>query len=157
MALELAAELDEHGDARLVEDVARQPADRHVVAERPGEQRVVGRPERGVGGKQDLLLLAEVSPPVLIPVGAERRAHLVGGGVAGPAQAQGDEQRLVVVVGERGQRGVALHEPVPLTTRHRRAAARSAASGPRSVIRQPACMDPSERRTRAGTPARARR
>jgi hypothetical protein len=86
-------------------------ADRDVVAEGVQHERVVRVAVCGVAGQQDLLLAPEVQVPVLGPVRQEARSGVRGGGGVRAAQVLGDDERLVVVAREGGERSAALHDP----------------------------------------------
>ena len=94
---------------RVLEDGRDPLPDRDVVAQRSGDEFVISVAVAGVGGEQDLLLEPEVGSPVTFPVRGQRLARPAGGLVGRASQFQRCEQRVVVVVRQPDERGVALH------------------------------------------------
>jgi hypothetical protein len=103
--------LAERSGARGVVQVVSGRPDRGVIGQHP---RDAPRP-LGVAGRQrredQALLDGEVPPPLALEELAEvrdRRSHRVG---VGAPQSQRGVERVLVVVGERGERRRALHRP----------------------------------------------
>ena len=90
-------------------DDTRTLADGDVVAEGTQHERVVRVAVCGVARQQDLLLAPEMRAAVLDPVRQEARSGVGRTVGVGAAQVLGDEERLMVIARECGERSAALH------------------------------------------------
>jgi hypothetical protein len=110
---EAAAELVQDGRVGRRVDGERvgTRADVNVVAERSGDERVVGITVVRIRGQQDLFLEPKMRAAVLLPVVHERRAPVARGVGRRAFERAGDVERQMVVVRKRDEGGVALHRP----------------------------------------------
>jgi hypothetical protein len=110
---ELCSELVQEGEGGLASEEVRVAADADVILEHPRDRGVVGVAVFGVGGKQDLLLGAEVESFFGFPVRQEGERGGGCGFFGCAAEHLGEYQCVVMVAGERCKRWVALHRSTP--------------------------------------------
>jgi hypothetical protein len=85
MTLEPLAQLVQSLERRVCTppDAIGEAADASVVIQHRNDQRVIRVHEARARGQQNLLLLSEVLPPVLLPIGQEPSAGGRRGGLVG--------------------------------------------------------------------------
>lgn len=134
------AELVQGSDRRggVESERVRSVANRDVVAQRAADERMVRVSVARVRGQQHLLLQTEVRAAVLFPVAKEGGARLACRRSGGTAKLLGDEQRLVVIARQRGERRISLHRRQILAETSAPCVRASSARSPRNSIRQPA-------------------
>ena len=108
MALEFAPEFVNQLERRAFGrcDLAGEMADLHVLAENPGDERLVGIDEAGARREQDLLLLSEVLAPLGLPVLEEALTSISGARSTGTPEALRHHERVMVIAREFCERGV---------------------------------------------------